>query len=297
MREGFIYNTNDQLAARIYSRVLYISTGADNLIKSNCFEIWQLNSSECTFYINNDKYELKNRDIIIIGENDIYGYDLQKTRINFTVIKIYPETFKTLIPKNQIIKDNLSLFALNAKLNNYIRCNEPLAERISSAINNISVLFLKKEPLFEISALAEIFKLLTNLAKYKSDLQLQTKNISKKSAKPDAALIKSIEYINAHLAEELTLEKISAVCGLSPNYYSNLFRNQTGTKLWDYVSEQRINLAIKYLLENPSEPIISVALRCGFNNCPNFNRTFKKITGQTPKKYKTLIVRQENFND
>ena len=59
--------------------------------------------------------------------------------------------------------------------------------------------------------------------------------------------------------------------------------------------EKRIRLATQMLVENPTDSVISVALKCGFNNCPNFNRAFKKYTGQTPKKYKTSILRQEEI--
>lgn len=293
MREGYIYNSNDELAAKIYTRILYIGTGNANLIKSSCFEIWRLNSDKCTFYINSDRYELKNKDIVFVNRNDNYGYELYKSRISFSVIKIYPNVLANLLPKCQLLKNGISLSELNPKVGNHLNCNDSLAEKISVSLNKINDLFTNKENYCEILATAEILTMFSNIAKHTHN----TVAAPKRAAKPDAALVKSIEYINSHLSEELTLEKISEVCGLSPNYFSNLFRSQTGVKLWDYIGEQRINLATKYLLENPSEPIISIALRCGFNNCPNFNRTFKKITGQTPKKYKTLIVRQESFNE
>ncbi len=293
LREGYIYNANDALAAKISTRILYIGTGADNLIKSNCFEIWRLNSDKCTFYLNSNRFALKSKDIIFVNKGDNYGYELYKARVSFSVIKIYPDIFATLLPKNQLIKTDISLFELNPKIASHLNENDPLAEKISTSINKITDLFINKDNYSEILATSEIFTIFSTIAKHSYNTATQ----QKRTPKPDTALVKSIEYINSHLSEELTLEKISEVCGLSPNYFSNLFRSQTGVKLWDYIGEQRINLATKYLLENPSEPIISIALRCGFNNCPNFNRTFKKITGQTPKKYKTLIVRQESFNE
>jgi AraC-like DNA-binding protein len=113
-------------------------------------------------------------------------------------------------------------------------------------------------------------------------------------SKTHQSLKKAIDYIDSHLSEELSLEKISSIAELSPNYFSNIFREQTGVKLWDYIGEKRIILATQLLIEYPNDSIISVALKCGFNNCPNFNKAFKKFTGQTPKKYKTSMLRQED---
>ncbi len=293
LREGYIYNANDDLAVKVFTRVLYVSTGPDNLINSNCFEIWRLNSNECTFFINKNKFELKSKDIVIISQNDNYGYELYKSRVDFSVIKIYPDIFTSLLPKNQIIKNKFELLEINPKISNYVERGTPLYEKITLIINKVNNYFINKECDCEILAISELFSFFTILAKFSENDNQQ----NRKGTRPDTALVKSIEYINSHLSEELTLENISDVCGLSPNYFSNLFRSQTGIKLWDYIGEQRINLATKLLLENPNEPIISIALRCGFNNCPNFNRTFKKITGQTPKKYKSLVVRQESFNE
>ena len=72
------------------------------------------------------------------------------------------------------------------------------------------------------------------------------------------------------------------------NYFSNIFRQQTGMKLWDYVSEKRVALAAKLLIENPNDSVITIALKCGYNNCPNFNRSFKKYTGMTPMSYRKM---------
>jgi AraC-like DNA-binding protein len=159
-------------------------------------------------------------------------------------------------------------------------------------------MFSNKEFGYEFAVLQQITNLFIALAKFTNYCGASSKPFhAKKSAKPDIALKNALEYIESHLSEELTLEKISEVAGLTPNYFSNIFRKQTGVKLWDYISEKRIALATKLLTESPNESIISVALKCGYNNCPNFNRAFKRFTGQTPKKYKTTVIRQESFNE
>ena len=96
-----------------------------------------------------------------------------------------------------------------------------------------------------------------------------------------------ITYIDEHFDKKLTLEAISAEAGLSPNYLSSLFRKISGITLWNYVNSKRIEKAVKLITdENIKENMIDIAAECGFNNTANFNKTFKTVTGMTPKEYR-----------
>ena len=55
--------------------------------------------------------------------------------------------------------------------------------------------------------------------------------------------------------------------------------------MWDYVNSRRIDAAIRLLADNELN-ILDIAVKCGFNNTANFNKTFKKITGLTPTEYR-----------
>lgn len=103
-----------------------------------------------------------------------------------------------------------------------------------------------------------------------------------------------LSYIDEHFAEKLTLEQLSELAGLTPNYFSALFKKVSGITLWKYINSKRIDKAIQIITdENSKINIIDAAAECGFNNTANFNKTFKSITGMTPSEYrnnKHLIV-------
>ncbi len=97
---------------------------------------------------------------------------------------------------------------------------------------------------------------------------------------------KAVSFIDAHLAEPLSLSLLSQAAGISPNYLSSVFHQVSGTTLWDYVNSRRIDRALRRLISDPEENILSIALSCGFNSTASFNKAFKKVTGMTPTEFR-----------
>lgn len=100
------------------------------------------------------------------------------------------------------------------------------------------------------------------------------------------AIRRVLEYIDLHLAEEMTLATISERAGISPNYLSSVFHKISGIPLWDYVNSKRIDKACRLLIEEQELTVLAVAMACGFNNTANFNKVFKKMTGITPSEFR-----------
>ena len=99
------------------------------------------------------------------------------------------------------------------------------------------------------------------------------------------AIEKSMNYLHDHLTEDLKLADLAQIANMSETYYSSVFKKLNGTSPWGYIMAKRIDLAKSYLSENTGT-MLELALKCGFKNTANFNRTFKKITGLTPSEYK-----------
>ena len=110
-------------------------------------------------------------------------------------------------------------------------------------------------------------------------------NIDENSGK--ALIKKSIEYIQDHFYEGLTLTDISRTIGLSVNYFSYLFKQETGKNYIEYLNEIRL-LATMKDLRNTDEKIVVVAQKNGFQNVEYFSRYFKKKTGESPARWRKL---------
>lgn len=296
--DGYIYNRNKKVAVKLYDRTVYMGYFSYITKQNDTFEIWVMNSEKCTVMLNGSTYNIVKGDLLVFSQNDPCDITFIDSTSVFTVLKIHCENFLDTLPKSALFCELMFLNQKNSAFDYHLPLSHPCSNLIKASIDNAKKLFAAKEFGYEFAVLSQITNIFLSLARFSNYSAVAAKQITKKkSPSIDINFKKSLEYIDSHLKEELTLEKISSVAGLTPNYFSNIFRQQTGMKLWDYVSEKRVALAAKLLIENPNDSVITIALKCGYNNCPNFNRSFKKYTGMTPKKYKTSVTRQESFNE
>ena len=96
---------------------------------------------------------------------------------------------------------------------------------------------------------------------------------------------KAITAIEFDLADDLSLNKLANTLKLSPAYLSNLFKQETGQTLTDFVNRKRIDYAAE-LLRNTNLQIQTVAQSCGILDVHYFGKLFKKYTKKTPKEYR-----------
>ncbi len=93
------------------------------------------------------------------------------------------------------------------------------------------------------------------------------------------------EFMLAHLAEEVSLDEIAAVCNLSVPHFGRLFRVTTGLPPYRWLREQRV-LRARQLLETSDLDLSEIALVCGFANQSHFTRAFTQITGVSPGRWR-----------
>lgn len=97
----------------------------------------------------------------------------------------------------------------------------------------------------------------------------------------DRRVERSVEYIEAHLGEPLDVETLSAIASLSPGHYARAFRSVMSEPVWKYVRRRRCERA-RDLLVHTKEPIVEIALRCGFSSQGHLTSSFKSHFGVTP---------------
>jgi len=95
-----------------------------------------------------------------------------------------------------------------------------------------------------------------------------------------------LDYIDHHLADNLTLEELAKIAYLHPNYFVSLFKNLIGYPPIHYVNMQRLEKA-KRLLEETDIHVSEVAAAVGMQN-HYLSRLFKQHTGVSPTRYRKL---------
>ena len=98
-------------------------------------------------------------------------------------------------------------------------------------------------------------------------------------------LMRSIEYIEDHLREEVTLRGIAQSLAMSPWHFARAFRQTMGIPPHRYVLERRIETA-KSLLRESDLPITDIAHRIGCASHSHFSVMFHRVTGLTPRDYR-----------
>lgn len=96
---------------------------------------------------------------------------------------------------------------------------------------------------------------------------------------------KASRYVHNHLSEPIRLQEVADYVGLSPNYFSSLFKKEMNLAFADYINHTRIKES-QYLLHTTNHSILDIAISVGFNNQNYFTTIFKKTTGITPKQYR-----------
>jgi AraC family transcriptional regulator len=106
---------------------------------------------------------------------------------------------------------------------------------------------------------------------------------------PRHRLKRVLDYIAANMAADVSLEQLAAVAGMSSHYFAELFRQSTGCAPHRYVLSQRIERA-KESLRDPRISVIDAGLDAGFQNPSHFARTFRKLVGTSPSRYKSDVL-------
>ncbi|MEK8126664.1 response regulator [Paenibacillus filicis] len=98
---------------------------------------------------------------------------------------------------------------------------------------------------------------------------------------------RAIRYMEQHYMEECSLTAVSAHVHLNPNYFSNLFKKQTGESFSGYLAKLRADKA-KMLLANTDMKITEIAQAVGYADSNYFATAFKQSVGRSPSEYRKL---------
>lgn len=95
----------------------------------------------------------------------------------------------------------------------------------------------------------------------------------------------TIEYIDEHLSEILSLDVLASICYCSKPYLSAVFKKNIGQTLTDYICSKRIGRS-RELLDLTTMSVSEIAYACGYSDPSYFTRVFRQLEGISPTKYR-----------
>lgn len=101
-------------------------------------------------------------------------------------------------------------------------------------------------------------------------------------------LARVLDYIEANLEGDLTIDRLASIACLSQFHFARAFKAAVGLSPHRHVSDMRLERA-KALLAASDRPLVDIALALNFSCQANFTRAFRQVTGRTPGQYRRDI--------
>lgn len=135
-------------------------------------------------------------------------------------------------------------------------------------------------------AVIKFLTVLYELSLFEEARTLSSSSFAKIDIHSDSRRVQKVqEYINVHYKEEVRLNQLADMVGMTPVAFSRFFKLRTGKNLSDYIIDIRLGYAARLLVDSTMS-IAEICYDCGFNNLSNFNRIFKKKKSCSPKEFR-----------
>ena len=120
-----------------------------------------------------------------------------------------------------------------------------------------------------------------------TSLSFREKLIHARSRSTKSFVLKAEEYVrNNFYDEEISLDRICEILGVSSSYFSTIFKKETGKSFIGYLTDYRMEQASRLLIETNEKSYI-IAKQVGYTDPNYFSYVFKRRYGVSPSKYRT----------
>jgi len=131
-----------------------------------------------------------------------------------------------------------------------------------------------------------VLRLLTIFAQHLASLSNQ---LMVSAAQVESPMVSRAKlYITEHQDAEISLKEVADAVNTSAFYFCKMFKQATGLTFTDYLARTRIE-KVKNLLMNPHKRISEVAYETGFQSLSQFNRVFRRVTGEAPTAWRAKL--------
>ncbi len=173
-------------------------------------------------------------------------------------------------------------YAINFELSEAVDF-EPFVITVKNA-DKITELFKSSQKIWNIKAIGYEMECKANL--YRILCIMQQESIGSYMPSDKMKLIApAVEYIHAKYTQEsLSISELSALCGITPEYFRRIFRTIYGDSPLSYINRLRLTNA-KELLESGMYSVTEAAEASGYIDMSHFSREFKKAYGISAREY------------
>ncbi len=242
------------------------------------YEIFFFLSGDVSYVIEGRTYQLRPGDILLTDNRDIHKPDIRRGKpYERFVIWIEPDF---LTRTNDMGADLTACFT-DASLKQYklIRPESSVLSHLKGICEKM--LRCRDSQEFGSSTLSYIY--LVEFLVYLNRAYFATSEDIRKDVTENEKINEVVSYINDHLADDLTLDRLADACYISKSHLAHQFKTYTGLTLYQFIIKKRVTVARNLIREG--EPVMEACTKCGFNDYSNFLKAFKREFGRSPKEF------------
>jgi AraC-like DNA-binding protein len=243
----------------------------------NAFEITYYWRGGVDFFVRDQTYTARPGDVIFVNTFEIHNR-IANDKFTEKTLLIYSPSF---LESASGMPDVFAI--LDGELGGcrHITLPDALREDTERILRAMTTAYVGAGTYASVYLRAYLTVFLTSIAEYLGTLKEQ----GFRPGGTNARLRDLIHFIKENLDARLTLSTISRYFRTDKFYLCRYFKKHTGLSVMDYVNRMRIVNAEKLIVQN-SHTITDISLMVGFNNITNFDRTFKRYTGISPREYR-----------
>lgn len=250
----------------------------------DCYEIYFSISGGKQFLIDNRVYTFEPGDIFFINqfESHYLSHVDERTHMRI-VISIYPEFLKRMSTEHTDL--NYCFTYRDPAWGHKISLTEEERKRFLYFIHQLSEEQEFGQDVLDYAAFLGLMTFLNRvfLSRCTREPDCVKDNLRGGLRSHYSRIDEILDYINQHLAEELSVSRLAAQFYVSSSHLHKIFKEATGTTINRCITAKRISRAKALLAEGYS--VTETGSMCGFHDYSNFLKSFTKATGVSPKKY------------
>lgn len=237
------------------------------------------NGSGLRRVVGNSIAEIENKDLVLIGPNLEHCWEQH----NCNQKQIHEITIQF---QNTLLPESLLTRGIMRPIKKMFEKSRHGIVFSGQALQNVESRILNVAKLDGFDYFTELLSILYDLAISRNQKLLSTSTSKFESGKANEKLDKVYIFIEKNYHRKLTLKELSDFSNMTPVSFNRFIKRHTGKTFVEYLNDVRIGNACRRLIEE-DDNISGIAYDCGFNSIANFNRTFKRIKGSTPTKFRS----------
>jgi len=226
-------------------------------------------SGKTYIYFDNEKYIVKGGDLFIFcpQQPQVYRYEIESNFANYWV-HFTGHTAEELLRSSGLLDSIVITLGYSPEICDYV-------DRIINELNNLRAHY-------DLTAASEFISMCAFIARRLKE------NYSVGQIEQNKRIINSIDYIRRNYKNHLDIRKLANEALMSPTYYSAIFKQITGKSPQQYITNFRLQQAIK-LMYYKNIRIGEIALEVGFDDSLYFSRIFHKHMHMSPSSFRESI--------